>query len=310
MLRGGQEVGAREERSEVLARRFPDFTAEKQEVRRAVEDYLTEGFLAYPDTEVRRAGQYSILGSGHRWRPIIVTAAGRVLRSDALEIVLPTACAVELAHAASLVLDDLPSMDDAELRRGKPCTHHTFPQWVVDMVPVFLITMAYDISLSNPRAAADPRVRANIALSRAGLDMIAGQVADVRQDTEENEEARLLSLFTLKSGALYGASGKAGAILCGATDAEAQSIYEACVDIGLSMQVMDDVADVTADVPEVGKRSGMDLNKRTAVDLFGVEGARDRSVDFQERALAKLDGFGADADWLRRLACEVSWKTF
>lgn len=310
MLGGGQSSDAREGRSEALGHQFPGFAREKQDVRRAVEDSLSQGFLAYPDTEVRRAAQYSILGSGHRWRPSIVTAAGRIFRPDALEIVLPTACAVELAHAASLVLDDLPSMDDAEMRRGKPCTHHAFPQWAVDMVPVFLITMAYDISLSNPRAAADPRVRVNIGLSKAGLDMIAGQVADMRQDTEQNEEARLLSLFTLKSGALYGASGKAGAILCDATDAEAECIYGACVDIGLSMQFMDDVADVTADVPEVGKRSGMDAGKRTAVDLFGVEGARDRAVDFQEDALAKLDGFGPDADWLRRLACEVSWKTF
>lgn len=310
MLGSGQSTDARGGRSEALGQRFPDFAAEKQDVRRAVEDYLTQGFLAYPDTEVRRAAQYSILGAGHRWRSIIVTAAGKIFRSDALEIALPTVCAVELAHAASLVLDDLPSMDDAETRRGKPCTHHVFPQWAVDMAPVFLITMAYDISLSNPRVAADRRVRASIELSKAGLDMIVGQVADMRQDTGQNEEARLLSLFTLKSGALYGASGRAGAILCGATDTDASRIYEACVDIGLSMQFMDDVADVTADVPEVGKRSGMDAGKRTAVDLFGVEGACDRAADFQEDALAKLDSFGPEADWLRRLACEVSWKIY
>ncbi len=290
--------------------RFPDFTPAKQEVRAAVEDRLTQGFLAYADTEVRQAAQYSILGSGHRWRPIIVVAAGKIFCHDSLDIVLPTACAVELAHAASLVLDDLPSMDDAELRRGKPCTHHAFPQWVVDMVPVFLINMAYDLSLSNPHAQSEQCVRANIELSHAGLDMIAGQVADVRKDTAQDEEARLLSLFALKSGALYGASGKAGATLCGAKEAEDSLIYEACVDIGMSMQFMDDVADVTADVPEVGKRSGMDAGKRTAVDLFGVDGARDRAVDFQEDALAKLECFGPEADWLRRLACEVSWKTY
>jgi geranylgeranyl pyrophosphate synthase len=291
-------------------RKFPDFTPDKQEVRGAVEDYLAKAFHAYADTEVREAAQYSVLGSGHRWRPIIVVAAGRIFREDALDIVLPTACAAELAHAASLVLDDLPSMDDAELRRGKPCTHRAFPQWAVDMVPVFLVNMAYDISLSNPRPSADQRVRASVAFSVAGLDMIAGQVADIRQDAERDEEARLLSLYTLKSGALYGASGRAGAILCGATEAETAQIYAACVDIGLSMQFMDDVADVTADVPEVGKRSGMDANKRTAVDLLGVEGARARSVDYQESALAKLAGFGPEADWLRSLACEVSWKAF
>lgn len=269
---------------------FLDFTADKQVVRDAVEACLTRGFLAYAETEVREAAQYSVLGSGHRWRPIIVVAVGRIFRPDSLDVTLPTACAAELAHAASLVLDDLPSMDDAELRRGKPCTHHAFPQWAVDMVPVFLVNMAYDLSLSNPQASADRRVRANVAFSRAGLDMIAGQVADVRQDAAQDEAASLLLLFTLKSGALYGTAGRAGAILCGATEAEDETIYQACVDIGLSMQFLDDVADVTADGPEVGKRSGMDAGKRTAVDLLGVEGARRRSIDFQESELAKLEG--------------------
>ena len=235
-----------------------------------------------------RSSAQAIAGALLSWWP----RAG-FFAEDSLDIVLPTACAVELAHAASLVLDDLPSMDDAELRRGKPCTHRAFPQWAVDMAPVFLINMAYDLSLSNPRASADRRVRANLEASKAGLDMIAGQVADVRQDEEEDEEARLLSLYTLKSGALYGASGKAGAILCGATEAEEQVIYEACVDIGLSMQFMDDVADVTADVPEVGKRSGMDADKRTAVDLLGVEGARVRSVDLSGKRSCQAGRFRA-----------------
>ena len=310
MLEGNSQSIAQVDRAQVSRHKFPDFTADKKEVRGRVEDFLASGLLAYAETEVCEAARYSVLGAGHRWRPIIVVAAGRIFRPDSLDVVLPTACAVELAHAASLVLDDLPSMDDADLRRGKPCTHRAFPQWAVDMVPVFLINMAYDISLSNPLASADQRVRASIASSRAGLDMIAGQVADVRQDLAEDEDARLLSLFTLKSGALYGASGKAGAILCGATEAEDETIYEACVDIGLSMQFMDDVADVTADVPEVGKRSFMDADKRTAVDLLGVEGARRHGIDFRESALSKLDGFGPEADWLRSLACEVSWKSY
>jgi len=306
---GNSQSVAREERADESRNKFPDFAADKQDVRDAVEALLTRGFLAYAETEVREAAQYSVLGSGHRWRPIIVVAAGRIFRPDSLDVALATACAVELAHAASLVLDDLPSMDDAELRRGKPCTHHAFPQWAVDMVPVFLVNMAYDLG-SPIRAPAPRRVRANVAFSRAGLDMIAGQVADVRQDAAQDEEARLLLLFTLKSGALYGTAGRAGAILCGATEAEDETIYQACVDIGLSMQFLDDVADVTADVPEVGKRSGMDAAKRTAVDLLGVDGARRRSIDFQDSALAKLEGFGPEADWLRSLACEVSWKAF
>lgn len=290
--------------------RFRDFAAEKSEVRGAVEEFLSCAFAAYPKTEVRDAAAYAVLGAGHRWRAITTVAAGTIFRADALQIVLPTASSIELAHAASLVLDDLPSMDNADVRRGKPCTHHVFPAWAVDMTPIFLITMAYEISLANTLASAQQRVDGALELSKAGLKMITGQVGDIRQDQALSEERRLLDLYTLKSGALYGASGKAGAILCGATDKEARLIYDACVDMGLSMQFMDDIADVEADVPEVGKRSGMDAEKRTAVDWLGIEGARKKSEEFQDRGLALLERFGPQADWLRRLVCEVSWKTY
>ncbi|HBH41554.1 MAG TPA: hypothetical protein DDW26_06550, partial [Rhizobiales bacterium] len=98
------------------------------------------------------------------------------------QLVLPAASGVELAHAASLVLDDLPSMDDASVRRGKPCTHRVFPAWAADMVPVFLVTLAYEISLDNPRVDAPARIKAALELSAAGLMMIRGQVHDMRQD--------------------------------------------------------------------------------------------------------------------------------
>jgi geranylgeranyl pyrophosphate synthase len=104
-----------------------DFDATKAEVRRAAEDFLVELFAKAPDTDVARAAGYAVLGGGHRWRALVAVAAGKIFRDDALQRVLPAACGVELAHAASLVLDDLPSMDDAAIRRGKPCTHRAFP---------------------------------------------------------------------------------------------------------------------------------------------------------------------------------------
>jgi len=97
-----------------------DFDATKADVRRAVEDFLTQLFAKAPDTDVARAAGYAALGGGHRWRALVAVAAGKIFRDDALQRVMPAACGVELAHAASLVLDDLPSMDDAAIRRGKP----------------------------------------------------------------------------------------------------------------------------------------------------------------------------------------------
>ena len=143
-----------------------DFDAAKAEVRRAVEDFLAEVFIQQPDTEVVRAARYAVLGGGRRWRALVAVAAGRIFHHDALQLVLPAASGVELAHAASLVLDDLPSMDDASVRRGKPCTHRVFPAWAADMVPVFLVTLAYEISLDNPRVYAPARIK--LELSAAG----------------------------------------------------------------------------------------------------------------------------------------------
>lgn len=283
---------------------IPEFDAAKAEVRHAVEAYLADSLARLPENEVRDAAAYAVLGGGHRWRAIVAVAAGRIFRPDALEIVLPFAGGVELAHAASLVLDDLPSMDDASLRRGKPCAHRIFPAWAVDMTPVYLVALAYRISLDNPRASAERRVEAAIALSHAALEMIGGQVRDMRQDGGSEPEILLLDCYRLKSSALYGAAAMAGAVLCGASASEAERIRAAGVDLGLSYQFLDDVADVA----EVGKEGGRDADKRTAIDLFGIEGATRKSVEFQSRALSHLGGFGTEADWLRTLISEASWK--
>jgi geranylgeranyl pyrophosphate synthase len=144
-----------------------DFDAAKAELRRAVEDFLTQLFAKAPDTDVARAAGYAVRGSGQRWRALVAVAAGTIFRDDSLRLVLPAACGVELAHGASLVLDDLPSMDDAAIRRGKPCTHHAFPAWAADMTPVFLVTLAYRISLDIP-SELKPIGFASLSPRRAG----------------------------------------------------------------------------------------------------------------------------------------------
>jgi geranylgeranyl diphosphate synthase type II len=285
------------------------FAAAKRQVREAVESHLGAAFDACPETDVAKAARYAVLGGGHRWRAIVAVAAGEIFADDALDVVLPGACGVELAHAASLVLDDLPSMDNASVRRGKPCVHLMFPPWAVDMTPVFLVTMAYQISLDNRRATAARRVEAALLLSAAGLSMIAGQTKDILQDfTGGDPDQRLLECYGLKSAALYGAAAKAGAVLCGAGSGEADAIHAAGIDLGISYQLLDDVADVVAGVAEVGKQSGMDSGKWTAIDWLGVEGARQKSREFQSRGLAQLEQFGPRADWLRTLVCEASYK--
>jgi geranylgeranyl pyrophosphate synthase len=286
-----------------------DFDATKADVRRAVENFLVELFAKAPDTDVVRAAGYAALGGGHRWRALVAVAAGKIFRDDALQRVLPAACGVELAHAASLVLDDLPSMDDAAIRRGKPCTHRAFPAWAADMTPVFLVTLAYRISLDIPSVPAAARIKAALELSDAGMMMIEGQVHDMRQDLDVGaSEAGLHACYRLKSAALYGAAAKMGGILTGADDKDAARLQAAGIDLGYAYQFLDDVADVVAGAAEVGKERGKDAGKCTAIDLFGVEGARRKASEFQSRSLSHLDRFGAEADWLRQLVTEASWK--
>ncbi len=187
-MTGGAMDGANRRDIEV------EFDALKAEVRAAVEAELAARLGTYADTPVRRAAAYAVCGGGHRWRAIAATTAGRIFREDALAVVLPGSCGVELAHAASMVLDDLPSMDDAGFRRGKPATHRVFPAWAIDMTPVFMLTMAYHMSFENQHATPERRVEAAILLSRAGHEMIAGQVSDLSDG--QSDEAGLLARYT------------------------------------------------------------------------------------------------------------------
>jgi len=286
-----------------------DYSGAKVQIRTAVEDFLSAAFATQPDSEVARSAAYAALGGGHRWRAIAAVFAGRIFSDDYFARTLPAACGVELAHAASLILDDLPSMDDARLRRGKPCAHRVFPSWAVDMAPVFMVTLAYQMSLDNRAATEEQRVKAALTLSQAGLAMIEGQCRDVLPfDTPGDPEGWLTERYRLKSAALYGSAIRMGGVLCGANDAEAERLYKAGVELGLAYQFQDDVADVTAGLVEVGKESGMDAQKLTAIDLFGVAGARARAEDYQQRAVSNLKGFGPRADLLLRLVTEASWK--
>jgi geranylgeranyl pyrophosphate synthase len=283
------------------------FDAFKGQVREGVENALARYFSEYPDTQVTQAARYAVLDGGHRWRAIATIAAGLIFDGDAFEICMPAACGVELAHAASLVLDDAPSMDDALVRRGRPCTHLAFPSWAADMAPAFMVNMAYDIILRNPRASDERRVKTAVEFGRAGVHMAHGQEIDVAEPSEDHNEEALLRRYRLKSGSLYAAAMRVGAILAGASDDEADSLYACGMDLGLSYQFLDDIADVVAGVDEVGKESGMDAGKCTATDLFGVDGARSRADELEQEALSRIEQYGPEADLLRSLVSHASW---
>ncbi len=284
-------------------RRFAD------EVRSGIERFLSQAFLSYPDSEVRSAAEYVALDAGHRWRAMVAVAAGCVFHEDAIQITLPGACGVELAHTASLVLDDLPSMDDAELRRGKACVHLQFPSWAADLLPVFLVNMAYRSMLDNPLAPNERRIKAALVLAETAAEMIDGQETDLtlaQHDGSGDPEERLLCCYRRKSGMLFSAAAKVGAILCGATESEAESLASSGLCLGMYYQLQDDVADVEGGVDELGKQPGMDRHKLTAPDLFGVGGAKRRATEYFEKALTLLEQYGSDASVFRHLLGQVT----
>ena len=284
------------------------FAAFKTEIRETLEAYLEERFSEVCENEIRKTAEYVALAGGHRWRAIAAVAAGRIFSEDALDITLPGACGVELAHAASLVLDDLPSMDDADLRRGKKCVHLIFPQWAVDLTPTFLLNMAYSLSLENTRVSCDRNLAVALELGKAGASMFAGQAIDITQPYSDNAVHKVLECYELKSAALYGAATKAGALLCGGNSGDCSRLERAGILLGLSYQLMDDIADMVATAKEVGKNTGKDSEKLTVVDLLGIQETERKSRKIQAEALECLDCYGQNADLLRHLILEASFK--
>jgi geranylgeranyl pyrophosphate synthase len=283
------------------------FEAFKTRVRQSVEQHLEEILSAQDDTEVCRTAKYGVLGGGHRWRAMVAIAAGIIFDRDAMKICLPLACGVEMAHGASLILDDLPSMDDADYRRGKPSAHLVFPAWAVHLAPMYLINTAYRAVLDHPLATPERRLAGAIEMSNAALLMIEGQEIDLSQPPGGDEQATMLKCYERKSGALYATAARVGATFCGADEADRRAVYDACMNLGLSYQYLDDVADVEAGLGEVGKLPGSDAGKRTAIHFFGVGDTKIQAQKYQDMALSHLERFGPEAEILRDLARHASW---
>jgi geranylgeranyl pyrophosphate synthase len=205
------------------------------------------------------------------------------------------------------VLDDLPSMDDAQTRRGKPCAHLVFPRWACDMLPAYLVNLAYAVTLRNDRVEAERRIVSALALAHAGLSMCRGQESDITQAARGS--ADIEACYLHKSAALYAAAAEVGARLAGADPASAERLHACGLDLGMSYQFQDDIADVEAKETDIGKTVRRDVGKRTAVSLFGLEETRRRAGRFLESALARIEGLGPEADSLRSLIRQASWAS-
>ncbi len=254
------------------------------------------------------AMRYSLLGGGKRLRPVLCLLAAEACGGDS-EMAIPAACALEMVHTYSLIHDDLPSMDDDDLRRGRPTCHKAFDEATAILAGDGLLTLAFEIVARHTRPA-DAAVACVLALAEGSgpIGMVAGQMADLEAEGRDDPSIEALeAIHRRKTGALLRASLKMGGIVAGADEAVLQALVEYGHAVGLAFQIIDDLLDVEGDEVKLGKRVNKDsgLGKWTYPGLLGVAGSRARAKSLAEEAVAALAPLGDRGTTLRSLAMDL-----
>jgi geranylgeranyl diphosphate synthase type II len=263
---------------------------------------------AWPAT-IHRAVRYSLFAGGKRIRPVLVLAAGETV-GGVREELLPFACAVEMVHTYSLIHDDLPAMDDDDLRRGKPTSHKVFGEAVAILAGDALLTRAFHLLAEVPEGRNEAwvrrRVRATAILGEAcgTSGLIGGQVMDLESERRRIDAGELECLHRAKTGALLSACVRGGAILGGAGEEDLARLSRYAAAIGLAFQVVDDILDATEGAERLGKTAGKDeaAHKATYVSVHGLERARAMAQGLRREALSALEPLGSRAALLGEIA--------
>jgi farnesyl diphosphate synthase len=256
-----------------------------------------------PQARLHEAMRYAMLGGGKRIRPFLVTAGADLFEVPRARS-LRAGAAIELIHGYSLVHDDLPVMDDALTRRGRPSCHRQYDEATAVLVGDALQSLAFEL-LADPATHPDPEVRCalvrGLAEAAGASGMCGGQMIDLLAEGRPLELAQILELQRLKTGALFGFACAAGAILGGAAAPARQALLGYAADLGLAFQIQDDLLDVTGDAELTGKDLGRDAaaGKATVVALLGVDESRSRLETLRASANAHLDRLGEGTGVLR-----------
>ena len=272
-------------------------------------DSVIDGLLRVPpglEARVYEAMRYSALAPGKRLRPLLVLASARlfgVARVSALQV----AAAIEMVHAYSLIHDDLPAMDNSDLRRGRPTCHKAFDDATAVLAGDGLLTMAFEV-LSHPDTHGNASVRCELVAALAGAagaaGMVGGQMIDLIAETTTLDIGAITRLQRMKTGALIAFACEAGAILAKAPHEVRLALRGYAHDLGLAFQIADDLLDVEGSAEETGKPVGADAaaGKATFVSILGVERARAQAELLVSQAVAHLDLFEQRAELLRQVA--------
>ncbi len=272
-------------------------------------DTALDRLIAVPEgleARVFEAMRYAALAPGKRLRPFLVLASARLF-GVSVRGALQVAAAIELVHSYSLVHDDLPAMDNSDLRRGRPTCHKAFDEATAVLAGDGLLTLAFEV-LAQPDTHGDPAVRCELvsALAQAAgpSGMVGGQMIDLIAENRRLDIGAITRLQRLKTGALIAFACESGGILAKASPEVRLALRGYAHDLGLAFQIADDLLDVEGNAGETGKPVGQDVaaGKATFVSILGVERARDQAELLIRQAVAHLDLFEERADLLRQAA--------
>jgi farnesyl diphosphate synthase len=262
-----------------------------------------------PVGRVVDAMRYSALGDGKRLRPFLVVQSASLFDVPP-ESALRAAAALEMVHCYSLIHDDLPAMDDSDLRRGRPTVHREFDEATAILAGDGLLTESFAVladPLTHPDAAIRVELIAALAAASGAAGMVGGQMIDLSPDRSRLDLEGITRLQRLKTGALITFACEAGTILGRAPALARTALIEYARDLGLAFQIVDDLLDADGSAEELGKPTGQDeaLGKATFVGQLGLEGARAKAIEMINHACARLDLFAEKADLLRETATFV-----
>jgi geranylgeranyl pyrophosphate synthase len=295
--------------SEATTAVFASLEAVLQERHRSVESALREHAPHGETPEVLDAANASLFAPSKRLRPILALLVADVLGGDARSV-LPAACAIEMVHTASLILDDLPAMDDARERRGRAACHVAFGEANAILAAFALLNRSFEVLASGwpggPEALARCEIAAELARAVGPCGMIAGQARDLAMTERTIDFATLEFIHSRKTGALFTAAAALGAHAAGAAPWAQRAVTSYAKNLGLAFQIVDDLIDATGAADEAGKDVGQDLRKTTFVSFAGVEGARQLAAELIAASQESLLAFGPVAQPLRDLARYVA----
>jgi geranylgeranyl diphosphate synthase, type II len=282
----------------------PDFFQQDHAaIESALEKLLPPDFT--PPASIHTAMRYSVFAGGKRIRPILCYESAKLFTADAASAI-PVGCALEFIHTYSLIHDDLPALDNDDLRRGKPTNHKVFGEAIAILAGDALLTLAFH-TLANSAIEPARRVRViSEVASAAGTvnGMVGGQVADIEAEKKAADAAMLEYIHRSKTAALICASIVAGAIAGGAGDEDVARLRRFGEQIGWAFQVVDDILDVSETSASLGKTAGKDQaqQKATYPALYGIDKSRAIAAELETKALHELDFYGERAARLRQLA--------